>query len=37
MTRDTPMKLFQLIRTVLWSFFGIRKRSGLEADVQSLN
>lgn len=29
------MKLFQLIRMVLWSFFGIRKRAGLEADVKT--
>ena len=29
------MKLLQLIRMVLWSFFGIRKRAGLEADIKS--
>jgi hypothetical protein len=31
------MKLFQLIRMVLWSFFGVRKRSGLESDLKSVN
>ena len=29
------MKLLHLIRMVLWSFFGVRKRAGLEADVKS--
>lgn len=31
------MQLFQLIRMVLWSFFGIRKRAGLETDLKSAN
>ncbi len=29
------MKLILLIRMVLWSFFGIRRRAGLEADVKA--
>lgn len=29
------MKLILLMRMVLWSFFGIRKRAGLEADVKA--
>lgn len=29
------VKLLQLIRMVLWSFFGVRKRAGLEEDVKS--
>jgi Protein of unknown function (DUF2970) len=31
------MKLLQIIRMVLWSFLGIRKRAGLESDIQSPN
>ncbi|MGZ3160078.1 MAG: DUF2970 domain-containing protein [Burkholderiaceae bacterium] len=29
------MKLLQIVRMVLWSFLGIRKRSGLESDLKS--
>ncbi|MBV8634383.1 MAG: DUF2970 domain-containing protein [Burkholderiaceae bacterium] len=29
------MNLLQMIRMVLWSFFGIRKRAGLESDIKS--
>jgi uncharacterized membrane protein len=29
------MQFIRLLRTVLWSFFGIRKRSGLEADLKA--
>lgn len=29
------MKLLQLTRTVLWGFFGVRKRAGLEADAKA--
>jgi hypothetical protein len=32
---DDIMNLLQLVRMVLWSFFGIRKRAGLESDVKS--
>ncbi|PUA19308.1 DUF2970 domain-containing protein [Glaciimonas sp. PCH181] len=31
------MKFFQIIKMVLWSFFGIRKRSGLESDLKSVH
>jgi hypothetical protein len=31
------MKILQLIRMVLWSFLGIRKRSGLESDIKSVH
>lgn len=27
---------FQLARTVLWSFFGVRKKQGLETDALSI-
>lgn len=27
------MKLMQLVKMVLWSFFGVRKRAALEADA----
>ena len=29
------MKFFQIIRMVLWSFLGIRKRSGHDVDLKS--
>ena len=31
------MKLRQIIRMVLWSFFGVRKRSGLESDIKNIH
>lgn len=31
------MKLLQLIRMVLWGFFGVRKRAGLESDAETAN
>lgn len=31
------MSFLQTIRAVLWSFIGIRKRSGLEDDLGKLN
>ena len=31
------MKFLQIIRMVLWSFLGIRKRSGLESDIKSVH
>lgn len=31
------MKLFQLVRMVLWGFFGVRKRAGLESDLGTLH
>lgn len=31
------MQLLRLIKMVLWSFFGIRKRAGLESDVKNTN
>lgn len=31
------MNLLQIIRMVLWSFLGIRKRSGLESDIESVH
>jgi hypothetical protein len=31
------MKLWRTMRAVAWSFLGIRKRSGLEEDMQRLN
>ena len=32
-----PASLLQTARAVAWSFFGIRRSSGLEQDVQKLN
>ena len=32
-----PASLLQTARAVAWSFFGIRRSSGLEHDVQKLN
>lgn len=29
------MNPLQLLKMVLWSFFGVRKRSGLEADAKA--
>jgi len=38
---DSPLarraSLLQTMRAVAWSFFGVRRRSDLEADVQKLN
>lgn len=31
------MNVLRTVRAVLWSFLGIRKRSGLEEDMQRLN
>lgn len=31
------MKLLQIIAMVLWSFFGVRKRSGLESDIRNVH
>jgi hypothetical protein len=31
------MNLWRTMRAVAWSFLGIRKRSGLEEDMQRLN
>jgi uncharacterized membrane protein YidH (DUF202 family) len=31
------MSLLRTVRAVAWSFLGIRKRSGLEEDMQRLN
>lgn len=31
------MKLLQIIRMVLWSFFGVRRRSGPESDVKNIH
>ncbi|WP_132259869.1 DUF2970 domain-containing protein [Paucimonas lemoignei] len=31
------MKLLQIIRMVLWSFFGVRKRAGLESDIRNIH
>jgi hypothetical protein len=31
------MNLLRTLRAVLWSFLGIRRRSGLEEDMQRLN
>ncbi len=31
------MSLLRTVRAVAWSFLGIRKRSGLEDDMQRLN
>lgn len=31
------MRFLKAIRAVLWSFLGIRKRAGLEDDIQSLS
>jgi hypothetical protein len=33
--REKKMKLLQLIKTVLWGFFGVRKRAGLEVDAKA--
>jgi hypothetical protein len=33
--REREMKLLQIIKMVLWSFFGVRKRSGMEADIKA--
>jgi len=32
-----PASLLQTMRAVAWSFLGIRRSSGLEEDVQTLN
>lgn len=29
------MKTLRLIKTVLWGFFGVRRRSGMEADIKA--
>jgi hypothetical protein len=34
--RGAAARPLQLARTVVWSFFGVRKRSGLESDAASL-
>jgi hypothetical protein len=33
----TQGSIGKTLKAVLWSFFGVRKRSDLEADAQSLN
>jgi hypothetical protein len=32
-----PASFIQTVKAVAWSFFGVRKRSGYEQDVQQLN
>ena len=32
-----PLSFVQTVKAVAWSFLGIRKRSGYEADVDQLN
>jgi hypothetical protein len=29
------MKFFKLIKAILWAFFGVRKREGMEADIKA--
>lgn len=31
------MKLILMIRTVLWAFFGVRKKAGLDTDVKDVH
>jgi len=37
MTAPRKAGFLQTMRAVLWSFFGVRKRSGYEQDAQQLN
>lgn len=37
MTAPRNAGFLQTMRAVLWSFFGVRKRSGYEQDAQQLN
>lgn len=30
------MNFLKLVRMILWSFFGVRKKSGYDADLQTL-
>lgn len=37
MARSESTSFLRTLRTVAWSFLGIRRRSGLEEDFQQLN
>jgi amino acid transporter len=34
---DRPLSIWQTLRAVAWSFFGVRRSSGYAEDVQKLN